>query len=71
MIMELWIARDKDGTLSVTDEKPILSISKSCWLTPAVAECLFIDCELFPEVTFENSPKKVELIIVEDGTKPI
>lgn len=59
--MRLWISRNKSGELSLVNEKPVLSISKKCWLTSGNADCIFLDDKMFPEVTFENSPQEIEL----------
>ena len=62
--MKLWIARDEDGDLFLYNQKP--SILKTgvdpwdCFQTPN-KEFLVISNELFPEVTFENSPREVTL----------
>lgn len=57
--MGIWIARNLDGTLDAYSVKPVRK--KKCfeseikdWL-----ECL--DDDMYPEVTWENSPK--ELIV--------
>ena len=63
--MRLWVARDKNGELSLVNEKPVLSVSKKCWLTSGEADCIFLDDKMFPEVTFENSPQEVELKLIE------
>lgn len=64
--MKLWIARDEDGTLCVSNEKPRLSVSGNCWLTSGDADNLFLNNELFPEVTIENSPQEVEIKLVNE-----
>lgn len=61
--MKLWIARDKDGLL-LTNEKPTLSVSKTNWLTSGGGDYIILDEEMFPEVTFGNSPMEVELKLV-------
>jgi hypothetical protein len=58
--MKLWIARDKFGTLALHESKPycpydIWQNSKQKW---------HLDQNLFPEVTFENSPQQVELKLI-------
>ena len=59
--MNLWIARDSDGYSQLYVEKPIKKngyfehVPNTGWFT--------ISCKLFPEVTFENSPQEVELVI--------
>lgn len=67
--MKLWIARDKNGELSLVNEKPVLSVSKKCWLTSGNADYIFLDDKMFPEVTFENSPIEVELKVIEKMKK--
>ena len=56
MIMKLWIARDKDGTLLIHFYEPIIDGLE--WIS---LDYRIIDKSLFPEVTFENSPQLVEL----------
>lgn len=59
--MNLWIARDSDGYSQLYVEKPIKKngyfehVPNTGWFT--------ISCKLFPEVTFENSPQEIELVI--------
>ena len=57
--MELWIARDKDGTLLLFFDEPILN--GLSWVS---LDCHPINGSLFPEVTFDNSPQKVELKLI-------
>ena len=60
--MEMWIARDKDGTLYISEEKPQLHIDYfDTELGTFYSE---IPSGLFPEVTFENSPQMIELKLV-------
>lgn len=58
--MGLWIARDVGGRLTLHYERPIYCNRgwNNVWAIP--------DSNIFPEVTFENSPKKVELKLVEE-----
>lgn len=56
--MKLWIARDESGLLCVHRTEPILI--NRVWDSD---DWWAIDCDLFPEVTFENSPMEVELVI--------
>ena len=59
--MELWIARDMGGRLTLHCERPIWIANRgwnNVWAIP--------DSNIFPEVTFENSPKKVEIKLVEE-----
>lgn len=58
--MKLWIAREKSGLLCLYDKEPIIYgdywVSNGSWI--------FLDLEYFPEVTFENSPKQVKIVLV-------
>ena len=65
--MKLWIARDIDGNLYLYDKKPKLSEEiGGIWVCSQYDELVkvtVLPSEYFPEVTFENSPQMVELII--------
>lgn len=56
----MWIERDKDGWVMLSARKPYLLADSQSWYDESVIWCGYDD-ELFPEVTFENSPK--ELVI--------
>ena len=59
--MELWIARDMGGRLTLHNERPTYIANRGwnkVWAIP--------NSSIFPEVTFENSPKKVEIKLVEE-----
>ena len=60
--MRLWIARDLDGSLYIYDKRPKL-VSNSYFDSQGVSDNqMYVgDYTRFPEVTFENSPKMVEL----------
>ena len=61
--MEFWIARDKDGSLSIFKNEPFLS--GSGWKVIGGDEILFIsDSDSFPGITYENSPKKVKIELI-------
>ena len=63
--MELWIARDKDGLLFLYEDCP--RREAKMFITQRTLEDFFeVDAGEFPEVTWENSPKKVELKLVEE-----
>lgn len=68
--MKLWIARDPDYSLSISNCKLIYAGLITGW-TPSkeyynddTSFHVYIDDKLFPEVTFENSPQEVELKLV-------
>ena len=60
--MKMWIAREKDGTLTLHNKKPIRynedGIEYWCG-----GYCYYLRQDDYPEVTFENSPQEVELVI--------
>lgn len=57
--MKLWIARDKDGSLYLWRNKPIKQHNEDRFLYGGYIGELIED--LYPEITFEKSPKLVEL----------
>lgn len=66
--LKLWIARDKDGELCLYYGKKPEVCGDSFWYGNVAYPTLYIklDSELFPEVTFENSPKCVILKLEEN-----
>lgn len=66
--MKLWIARDFDGILNLYVNKPSLDSNDNMYYTDSDMEddYLNIDKDLFPEVTFENSPQQVEIKLVKE-----
>ena len=56
--MKMWIARNSSRALFLFPEKPRLMNGYNCW---EGSEWYRINRDLFPEVTFENSPMEVEL----------
>lgn len=69
--MELYIARDKDGILFLYNNKPVRVEDEGLFLSNVDSEDndiyyegIEIDPKLFPEVTWENSPKQVELKLI-------
>lgn len=60
----VWIARDKNGTLAIFENKPILDYDNAWYCEHIDEKFSTINHEMFPEITFENSPK--QLIIKED-----
>jgi hypothetical protein len=66
---KFWIARDKrnapnEYSLWAFNEKPTNKDNSGIWV--GGVEILALPSKLFPEITFENSPKRVELKILED-----
>ena len=66
--MKFWIARDKDETLWFFKEHPIKKENLFYPTTDTIGKITYYRSmpeNLFPEVTFENSPQEVELKLVE------
>ena len=61
--MKLWIARDYDGSLWLFEKEPIYDESIDGWTDRS--SVLILESNLYPEVTFENSPMEVELKLVD------
>lgn len=66
--MKFWIARDSNGELWMYDDEPILS-EYGWWGVRHKTDSEIIPAKLlqdwyFPEVTFENSPRQVEIKLV-------
>lgn len=57
----MWLCRDKYERLMLCSSKPVLSELKTRWVCEG--NNMYIDFRLYPEVTFENSPQEVELVI--------
>ena len=62
--MKLWIARDYTGLWAFSEEP----IKKGNVVTSSTIYCKIyqLDSELFPEITFENSPHLVEIKLVKE-----
>lgn len=60
--MKFWIARDKTGSLCMFCEKPKLK-DNTIWYH-SFGSTMLLKPNLFPEVTFENSPREVELKLI-------
>lgn len=60
--MIVWVARDKDGELYLYDANP--KRRSECFGSQFWGHSMVLDESMFPEVTWENSPWKVELNLV-------
>ena len=59
--MKMWIAREPyDKGIECFDDKPIWDEVSCMWVGVYIGS-MWLDA--FPEVTFENSPMEVELVI--------
>ena len=63
--MKLWIARNKNNTLALYTEEPTLYYN-DYYEGPYKSQRIDLDENLFPEVTFENSPQMVEVNLVKE-----
>ena len=68
--MKLWIARDKDSSLYLYDQRPVLNntLMNGVWESTNIDIWYDYDIDnaLFPEVTFENSPQQVEIKLIKE-----
>ena len=67
--MKLYVARDQDKRLWLHTDEPKRIKSHGYFAAPLrfggnVHDCMEIDAENFPSVTWENSPQEVELNLV-------
>lgn len=62
--MNLYIARDKSGELFLYHGKPLRD--NKMFAGAGAYGMIRLREDLFPEVTFENSPQEVELKLVKD-----
>lgn len=67
--VEVWLARDENGDLCAYTCKPyrrkeLFRLFR--WESPYNGDFIRLKSELFPEVTFKNSPQKARLILEED-----
>lgn len=65
--LSVWIARDKDGEISIYKSKPWKRENEPYHNGEFDSDDYYIniDKELYPEITWENSPKEFELKAVE------
>lgn len=66
--MKLWIARDKSGHIALYKEKPYMRydfFTNSClwYYDNTSGDYMLLPNDCLPEVTFENSPQEVEIVI--------
>lgn len=64
--MKLWITRNKDGSLYLWRNKPIRQNNEDRFMYGGYIGELIQD--LYPEVTWENSPKRITLKLEYDET---
>lgn len=62
----MWIARDKNGSLWLYNEKPIRNEEEEDWTiaTPTDTAVGTLDTNMFPELKWEDEPIEVDLVAV-------
>ena len=68
--MKLWIARDYDNTLQIFEKYPIKKENLFYPTSDITGKFTFyrsIPLDIFPEITFENSPQEVELKLINNN----
>ncbi len=61
--MKLYLARDKDNTLTLFKTKPI-NHADTYWMPREDVDCgnyIILPDNEHPEITFDNSPKMIEI----------
>lgn len=63
--MKMWIARDEDNNLWFYEKEPHINHYSEPYdaFWSSDGEYYEVDQDFLPEVTFENSPMEVELVI--------
>jgi hypothetical protein len=63
--MKLWIARDEYNNLKLFEEKPVhITVPGLGGGWEGTCTIGYINRNMFPEVTFENSPQQVEIKLI-------
>lgn len=73
----MWIARDKDGWLCLYKEKPVRQLVEEFWMDADINYYLdykedgvgcfkIIDSELYPELTWEDEPIEIEILLMKE-----
>lgn len=67
--LEFWIARDKNKNLKLYSEYPVKIDKLEVFLPDyhSFMGVIEINKDLFPEIVWENSPKKVKIELIEDN----
>lgn len=58
-----YIARDKDNLLCLYETEPYLDEKFGCFVDKFESYFLSLNEQLFPDITYENSPKEVKITI--------
>lgn len=68
----MWVARDKDECLWLYIDKPIRSQTQIWWEVDTINsllrddDCMEIDGDLFPDLSWEDEPIEVDLVRKEE-----
>lgn len=64
---EMWAARDKSGNLKLYRNEPFPTIGGGFWdySDNSVFECIFYSKDILPEITYDNSPRRIKLTVME------
>ena len=62
----MWIAKDKNGEVYLYEAKPVINTGYFC-PSPGHNIMMYIGKEIYPELTYENSPQKVKLTFLTTG----
>jgi hypothetical protein len=65
-MVEFFITRDKDGILEMFETEPIKGEKYGVFTCGNSSKSYELNSQLFPEITFENSPQKIKLELVRD-----
>lgn len=66
--IDAWVARDKCGDLSIWNKQPYRNLIDTCNYWERVdGDSITLPNNTFQTITWENSPKKVKVIIEMEG----
>ena len=57
----MFVARDKDGTCALYETRPVRDTLYGVFL-PSSGDCEILEHVQFEDVTWENSPKEIQMI---------
>ena len=63
----MWIARDRNGILQISDMRMMKGENE--FFPSSQSQVMYLNEDLFHEVTFENSPVEVELKLKQNGPR--
>lgn len=63
--IEGWVTRDYFTDVTLFTEQPELGPAGLMWLNYDGGECYTLDRKILPDLTLDNSPRKIKLTIEE------